>query len=58
LLACGSLPRAFLTAACLRRPIEGQHEVCGANRKTKDADWQATQGIYFEPADAPDRSEL
>lgn len=29
------------------QPISGQHEVCGAQRKDKNAEWQAAEGVYM-----------
>lgn len=28
-------------------PIPGQHEVCGIERKDRNAEWQASEGVYF-----------
>eukprot|EP00270_Netrium_digitus_P017226 TRINITY_DN628_c0_g1_i1.p1 TRINITY_DN628_c0_g1~~TRINITY_DN628_c0_g1_i1.p1 ORF type:complete len:234 (+),score=31.10 TRINITY_DN628_c0_g1_i1:53-703(+) len=31
------------------RPIAGQYEVCGMQRRTGDSLWLATEGVYFPP---------
>lgn len=36
------------------RPIQGQLEVCGVGRKAGEADWIASEGIYFYNDDGSD----
>jgi hypothetical protein len=56
LAALNALPNRSLAARSLTgraltlrvgRPIAGQHEVCGSARRTKDAEWIASEGVYF-----------
>lgn len=34
------------------QPIQGQQEVCGVPRTSKDAEWYAAEGVYLPRTDA------